>query len=71
MCNLLISLQIIASGLEWDGPAIQALMDCCAGYPHVKNICCWGTQIGDQVNNLPISKSKCYLCALNLHRSNL
>lgn len=22
-------------------------MDCCAGYPHVRNLCCWGTRIGN------------------------
>ncbi|MEW5298518.1 MAG: hypothetical protein WDW36_001632 [Sanguina aurantia] len=38
----------VDKGPEVSGAALRAVLDCLAGYPGVKNLCCWGCCLGDE-----------------------
>ena len=41
--------QITFSGPDFTGPALRAILDCCASYPGIKNLCLYGCSVGDEV----------------------
>lgn len=50
MCVLCLVLQLLFQGPEVSGAALRAVLDCLAGYAGVKNLCCWGCCLGDEVS---------------------